>query len=68
MIIKEEMKLGLYGQILLCILEILPYLDENNIKPKWNITSPYYGNIFGKYINEKNSILLSNLYKNEVIK
>jgi len=50
MIIKEEMKFGLYGQILLWILEILPYLDENNIKPKWNITSPYYGNIFGKYI------------------
>lgn len=50
MIIKEEMKFGLYGQILVWILEILPYLDENNIKPKWDITSPYYGNIFGKYI------------------
>jgi hypothetical protein len=50
MIIKEEMKFGLYGQILVWILEILPYLDENNIKPKWDITSPYYGNIFGKHI------------------
>jgi hypothetical protein len=50
MIIKEEMKYGLYGQILVWILEVLPYLDENNIKPKWDITSPYYGNIFGKYI------------------
>lgn len=50
MIIKEEMKFGLYGQILLWILEILPYLDENDIKPKWDITSPYYGNIFGEHI------------------
>jgi hypothetical protein len=50
MTITEEMKYGLYGQILLWILEILPYLNENNIKPKWEITSPYYGNIFGEHI------------------
>jgi hypothetical protein len=50
MIIKEEMSAGLYGQILTWVLEILPYLDENNIKPKWNITSQYYGDIFGKHI------------------
>jgi len=50
MIIKEEMSAGLYGQILTWVLEILPYLDENNIKPKWDITSQYYGNIFGKHI------------------
>jgi len=50
MIIREKMKFGLYGQILLWVLEILPYLDTNNIKPKWDITSPYYGNIFGKHI------------------
>lgn len=50
MIIKENMKFGLYGQILTWILEILPYLERNNIKPIWDITSPYYGDIFGKHI------------------
>ena len=50
MIIKEELTYGLYGQIFLWILEVLPHLDKNNIRPKWDITSPYYGDIFGKYI------------------
>jgi hypothetical protein len=31
MTITEEMKYGLYGQILLWVLEILPYLNENII-------------------------------------
>lgn len=50
MIIKDELTYGLYGQIFLWILEVLPHLDKNNIRPKWDITSPYYGDIFGKYI------------------
>lgn len=50
MIIKDKMNFGLYGQILTWVLETLQYLDENNLKPKWEITSPFYGNIFGKYI------------------
>jgi hypothetical protein len=50
MIIREEMKSGLYGQILTWIIEILPYLEDNNLKPNWDITSPYYGQIFGKYL------------------
>lgn len=50
MIIQDNMNFGLYGQILLWVLEILPYLEKNNINPIWDISSPYYGNIFGKYI------------------
>lgn len=44
------MNFGLYGQILLWIIEFLPYLKKHNIYPKWDIYSESYGNIFGKYI------------------
>ena len=40
----DEMKEGLFGQLLLWILEILPYLENNSIFPDWEIKSRLYGN------------------------
>ncbi len=39
----EELTEGLFGQVYLAAFEILPYLDENNIFPAWNIRSLKYG-------------------------
>lgn len=54
-ITSKNLKGGLYGQLLLWCLELLPYLKENNINPSWDVKSEFYGtpsdyNIFGKYI------------------
>ena len=40
----DEMKEGLFGQVLLWILEILPYLEDQSIFPDWEIKSRLYGN------------------------
>src|SRR5271170_6264424 len=39
----EELTEGLFGQVFLHVFEILPYLDENRLHPKWNIRSLKYG-------------------------
>lgn len=51
----DTFKAGLYGQILTWVLEILPYLDENNILPDWDLKCSNYGEapdhkIFGKHM------------------
>lgn len=50
MIIKSDLKWGLYGQILLWILEFLLYLKKHGLYPDWDIYGEQYGNIFGKHI------------------
>lgn len=47
---------GLFGQILVWCLEVLPYLEKNNLKPQWRILSKHYGsppayNIFPEIIS-----------------
>lgn len=54
-ITSKNLKGGLYGQLLLWCLELLPYLKENDINPSWDVKSEFYGippdyNIFGKHI------------------
>jgi hypothetical protein len=39
----EEMYDGLFGQVLLWIFEILPFLHERQIFPEWRIQAAYYG-------------------------
>jgi len=38
-----ELNEGLFGQIVLYVFEVLPYLKANGIYPDWNITSKLYG-------------------------
>jgi hypothetical protein len=40
---KEQLPEGLFGQVLLWIFEILPYLDRQGIFPTWEIRSVLYG-------------------------
>ena len=40
----RDLKEGLFGQVLLFIFEILPYLEEENLMPEWAIRSKLYGN------------------------
>lgn len=40
---SKYLKSGLFGQIFSWILEILPYLEKNNVKPEWRILSRNYG-------------------------
>jgi len=54
-ITSKNLKGGLYGQLLLWPLELLPYLKENDINPTWKVQSEFYGippdyNIFGTHI------------------
>ena len=49
---------GLFGVTLTWILEILPYLSENNMHPIWDIHTTCYGNIFPEIIQSN--------YKNDV--
>lgn len=56
---SKNLKGGLYGQLLLWCLELLPYLEEKNIDPLWEIESEFYGtnqnhNIIGNYIKQNN--------------
>lgn len=39
----DEMNEGLFGQIVLHILEVLPYLHKHAIFPRWDIKSALYG-------------------------
>lgn len=39
----EDLHEGLFGQVFLWILEILPFLYENKIFPDWRITAHHYG-------------------------
>ena len=64
-ITSKNLKGGLYGQLLLWCLELLPHLKENNINPAWDVKSEYYGiypgyNIFGKHImsNKKLDVIM----------
>ena len=40
----QDLKEGLFGQVLLFIFEILPYLEERDLMPEWAIRSKLYGN------------------------
>lgn len=40
---KEEMKEGLFGQVILFAFEVLPYLYSKSIYPEWDIKSDLYG-------------------------
>lgn len=40
----SELKEGLFGQVMLFIFEVLPYLDERDLMPDWAIRSKLYGN------------------------
>lgn len=40
----RDLKEGLFGQVLLFVFEVLPYLDERNMMPEWAIRSKLYGN------------------------
>lgn len=40
---KDELKEGLFGQVLLYVFEILPYLYSKSIYPEWDIKSFLYG-------------------------
>lgn len=39
-----DLKEGLFGQVLLFIFEVLPYLHERDLMPDWAIRSKLYGN------------------------
>ena len=39
----DELQEGLFGQVFLFILEILPYLEHRQIYPDWDIHAKYYG-------------------------
>lgn len=39
----DELKEGLFGQIVLWIFELLPYLEKKSISPIWDIKSRFYG-------------------------
>jgi hypothetical protein len=39
----SELQEGLFGQVFLWVLEILPYLDNHGIRPEWAIRSALYG-------------------------
>ena len=39
----DEIKIGLFGGIILFIFEVLPYLHSKSIFPAWDIKSPNYG-------------------------
>ena len=39
----DDLEEGLFGQVLLWIFEILPWLDAQGIRPDWAIYSPLYG-------------------------
>lgn len=41
--IPEDLVEGLFGQVFLWIFEILPYLEEQDIVPEWQIRSKLYG-------------------------
>lgn len=40
----RDLKEGLFGQVLLFVFEVLPYLDERDLMPEWEIRSKLYGN------------------------
>ncbi len=39
----RDLKEGLFGQVMLFIFEVLPYLDERDLMPDWAIRSKLYG-------------------------
>jgi len=39
----DQLQEGLFGQVFLWVFEILPYLDEDDIRPEWAIRSALYG-------------------------
>lgn len=59
-VINGKPKDGLFASIFTWILEVLPYLKKNNIRPKWNIDSYCYGMVFPSILKERNVNVLSN--------
>lgn len=41
----DDLGEGLFGQILLFVFEVLPYVQKQNIRPRWNIESFRYGSL-----------------------
>lgn len=39
---RDQLQEGLFGQVLLWVFEILPYLKREGIRPAWQIRSPLY--------------------------
>jgi hydroxymethylpyrimidine pyrophosphatase-like HAD family hydrolase len=60
-IIKEKLNHGLFGVPLTWILEILPYLKKNGIRPNWIIDTYSYGPITPSIIKPKNVNAISNI-------
>lgn len=74
MIIEETFTEGMFGQILLHILEILPYLKRHDLRPKFIIKSIHYGdpennyNIFPSIIKTTYIPPSTNTGDNDIIK
>jgi hypothetical protein len=60
-IIQENLDQGLFGKTMTHILEILPYLEKNNLFPKWNIDTVLYGNIIPSVLIPKKVSTNSNV-------
>jgi len=39
----SELQEGLFGQVILLIFEILPFLERSSVSPTWDIKSQVYG-------------------------
>jgi hypothetical protein len=46
----EDLREGLFGQVLLYVFEILPYLRSQNIFPNWKIAASHYGTSPGGWV------------------
>lgn len=46
----RDLKEGLFGQVLLFVFEVLPYLEERGLMPDWAIRSKLYGNPDNDYL------------------
>jgi hypothetical protein len=58
-VIKDRIGNGLFGSTMTWILEILPYLKENNLYPDWQIDTVCYGRIIPTLIIPKKVIMIS---------
>ena len=52
-VIKEEPKPGLFGSSMTWILEVLPYLKRSGLRPRWDIDTVCYGQLFPAILKAK---------------
>lgn len=52
---KEEPKPGLFGSSMTWILEVLPYLKRKGVRPRWDIDTVCYGQLFPAILKAKGS-------------